>query len=110
MSVGFEASFDRLVITSRGFDTLREQVDTIANGLAHDLGDSAGMAGDDGAGNAFAKVYQPATGETVEQIAFAASVMGSTSAFEIPRNAGLGPVYRALTDHLVRVWTPLDSS
>lgn len=30
--------------------------------------------------------------------------------FEIPRNAGLGPVYRALTDHLVRVWTPREAS
>ncbi|WP_406292206.1 restriction endonuclease fold toxin-2 domain-containing protein [Embleya sp. NBC_00896] len=68
------------MITSQGFNTLREQVDTIANGLAHDLGPSAGMAGDDGAGNAFAKVYQPAAAETVDQIAFAASVMGSTSA------------------------------
>ncbi|WP_126641455.1 restriction endonuclease fold toxin-2 domain-containing protein [Embleya hyalina] len=72
--------FDRLVVTAQGFNTLREQVNTIANALAHDLGGSAGMAGDDGAGNAFAKVYQPAAAETVDQIAFAASVMGATSA------------------------------
>ncbi|WP_331738308.1 hypothetical protein [Embleya sp. NBC_00896] len=30
--------------------------------------------------------------------------------FDIPRNAGLGPVYRALTDHLTRVWTPREPS
>ncbi|GCD99662.1 hypothetical protein [Embleya hyalina] len=26
--------------------------------------------------------------------------------FTIPRNAGLGPVHRALTDHLAHVWAP----
>ncbi|GCD97086.1 hypothetical protein EHYA_04773 [Embleya hyalina] len=90
MTVDFDVSFDRLVVTAQGFNTLREQVNTIANGPAHDLGGSAGMAGDDGAGNAFAKVYRPAAAETLDQIAFAASVMGATSA----------TVMRTATDYL----------
>ncbi|MEU0936736.1 hypothetical protein [Embleya sp. NPDC005971] len=80
MTEGFEASLERLMVTARGFSLLRERIDLIANGLANDLGGSAGMAGDDGAGNAFAEVYQPAARATVDQIGFAAAVMGETSA------------------------------
>lgn len=46
--------------------------------LFHELDRQHGMAGDDDAGSAFAKVYKPAAATTLDQIGFSAYVMGET--------------------------------
>ncbi|MGW8557697.1 restriction endonuclease fold toxin-2 domain-containing protein [Streptomyces tubercidicus] len=76
----FNVNTMHLATSSRGFATLKHDAQSLANGLVGDLADSADMAGDDEAGHAFAKVYEPAARETVEQLAFSAYVLASTSA------------------------------
>ncbi len=46
--------------------------------LGSELDKQKGMAGDDDAGHAFAKVYEPAAATTLDQIGFSAYVMGAT--------------------------------
>ncbi|MFE9404820.1 hypothetical protein ACFYNY_24170 [Streptomyces sp. NPDC006530] len=46
--------------------------------LGHELSRQHGMASDDGAGEAFAKVYTTAAATTLDQIGFSASVLGES--------------------------------
>ncbi|MBF6051468.1 hypothetical protein AF335_06205 [Streptomyces eurocidicus] len=46
--------------------------------LGSELTEQKGMAGDDKAGRAFAKVYEPAASTTLDQIGFSAYIFGST--------------------------------
>jgi hypothetical protein len=46
--------------------------------LFHELDRQHGMAGDDDAGHAFAKVYKPAAATTLDKMGFSAYVMGET--------------------------------
>ncbi|MEU7159792.1 restriction endonuclease fold toxin-2 domain-containing protein [Streptomyces chrestomyceticus] len=60
-------------------DVMRGVRDT-AIGLAGELQDQQGMAGDDDAGHAFAKVYKSAAATTLDQIGYSSYVMGATGA------------------------------
>ncbi|MFE3599780.1 restriction endonuclease fold toxin-2 domain-containing protein [Streptomyces sp. NPDC059142] len=59
-------------------ETMRGVRDS-AIGAFHELDRQKGMAGDDDAGRAFAKVYAPAARTTLNQIGFGAHVLGATS-------------------------------
>ncbi|MET9953417.1 restriction endonuclease fold toxin-2 domain-containing protein [Streptomyces sp. NPDC006339] len=59
-------------------ETMRGARDT-AIALYHELDRQRGMAGDDEAGRAFAKVYRSAAAATLDKIGFSAYVLGETS-------------------------------
>ncbi|MEU7279562.1 restriction endonuclease fold toxin-2 domain-containing protein [Streptomyces sp. NPDC045431] len=59
-------------------DTMRGTRDT-AIALFHELGEQLGMAGDDDAGRAFAKVYRSAAAATLDKIGSSAYVVGEAS-------------------------------
>ncbi|MFJ9823635.1 hypothetical protein ACIRSU_04560 [Streptomyces sp. NPDC101160] len=59
-------------------DTMRGARDT-AIALGHELARQQGMAGDDEAGQAFAKVYVSAASTTLDKMGFSSYVLGETS-------------------------------
>ncbi|MEU1012154.1 restriction endonuclease fold toxin-2 domain-containing protein [Streptomyces sp. NPDC005890] len=59
-------------------DTVMVGTRDTAIALFHELDRQHGMAGDDDAGRAFAKVYESAAGTTLDMIGFSAYVMGET--------------------------------
>ena len=83
MSVGLPP--DMRVIAAGMIKASRAMVDTVMVGardtaiaLFHELDRQQGMAGDDDAGRAFAKVYKSAAATTLDKIGFSAYVMGET--------------------------------
>ena len=59
-------------------ESMRGARDT-AIALGHELARQHGMAGDDDAGRAFAKVYVSAAAATLNQLGFSSYVLGETS-------------------------------
>jgi hypothetical protein len=59
-------------------DTVMVGTRDTAIALFHELDRQHGMAGDDDAGRAFAKVYEPAAATTLGKLGFSAYVMGQT--------------------------------
>ncbi|MER6564874.1 hypothetical protein ABT288_01375 [Streptomyces sp. NPDC001093] len=59
-------------------DTVMVGTRDTAVALFHELDRQHGMAGDDDAGRAFAKVYKSAAATTLDKIGFSAYVMGET--------------------------------
>ncbi|MFG3207760.1 hypothetical protein [Streptomyces sp. NPDC048192] len=59
-------------------DTVMVGIRDTAIALFHELDRQHGMAGDDDAGRAFAKVYKSAAATTLDKIGFSAYVMGET--------------------------------
>jgi len=59
-------------------DTVMVGARDTAIALFHELDRQHGMVGDDDAGNAFAKVYNPAAATTLDNIGFSSYVMGET--------------------------------
>lgn len=71
---------DQLVGISGGFSTHMNFLVEVVNALVVALETSKGMAGDDGGGRNFAKVYQGAVREAVAQMSFSTYAMGNLSA------------------------------
>ncbi|WP_413801169.1 hypothetical protein [Streptomyces iranensis] len=71
---------DQLVGISGGFSTHMNFLVEVVNALVAALETSKGMAGDDGGGRNFAKVYQGAVREAVAQMSFSTYAMGNLSA------------------------------
>ncbi|MEU7306072.1 hypothetical protein [Streptomyces sp. NPDC007206] len=70
---------DGMIKASIGMvDTVMVGTRDTAIALFHELDRQHGMAGDDDAGRAFAKVYKSAAATTLDKIGFSAYVMGET--------------------------------
>ncbi|MFD8324358.1 restriction endonuclease fold toxin-2 domain-containing protein [Streptomyces lydicus] len=77
---GFEVDTSQMIQASMAMMDVMRGVRDTAIGLASELQDQRGMAGDDDAGQTFAAVYRSAAGATLDHIGFGSYIVGATGA------------------------------
>jgi hypothetical protein len=73
MGWGFQADANAIFTASTSFLSMKDYLASVEGGLAGDLQASAGMAGDDAAGRAFAARYRPVARSTVQAAGIASA-------------------------------------
>jgi len=100
---GFVADSDVLFRASAQFHDTQAYIYAICAGLAGDLKQTAGMAGDDTTAHNFAKVYEPAAQTVVKGLGNAGEVMATIAS----RLLGMATNYLNLEDSIARAFTGL---